>query len=90
MKRLVAIVGVAEGNKTRLIYFFDENGKVTNSETTVGKKTASITDKYPSAEFYEREIHEFYGVEFEGCPNITKRLFKAEDDKSLPFRGCKK
>ena len=90
MKRLIAIVATAEGSKTKLEYFFDEKGKVSSEEKVVGKKAPSITDKYPSAEFYEREIYDFYGVEFEGCPDMGKRLFKAEGDNTKPFRGRKK
>ncbi|MCK4328158.1 MAG: NADH-quinone oxidoreductase subunit C [Candidatus Diapherotrites archaeon] len=92
MKRLITIAGIDEGKGVRLVYFYDSNGKVTTTDTRLpyNGSTESISPDYPSAEFYEREIHDFFGITFTGCPNINKRLFKAEGDKKKPFLGARK
>jgi len=45
----------------------------------------SITGIFPNAEPYEREIHELFGVSFEGHPRLTP-LFLERDYKIPPFR----
>ena len=41
-------------------------------------------DIFPSADYYEREIHDFFGVEFEGNPKLHLKLFLADDWKEKP------
>lgn len=88
MKRLITIIAQDTGKGIRLVYVFDEKGKVVTREMTVGykEKAKSLYKQYPSAEYYEREIHDFFGIYFDGCPNIDQRLFKAEKDTTVPFR----
>jgi NADH-quinone oxidoreductase subunit C len=38
----------------------------------------SVTDIFPTANFHEREIYDFFGVEFEGHPNLTRILMPEE------------
>ena len=79
--RLVSIVCVQKEEGFKLIYFFDEKGKVTTKERNITSRvTKSIMTEHPSAEFYEREIHDFYDVEFEGN-NRLHPLFISEEDR---------
>lgn len=44
----------------------------------------SLTDLYPTAEYFEREIFDLFGIRFNNHPNL-KRLF-LEDDYGYPLR----
>ena len=44
----------------------------------------SLTELYPTAEFFEREIFDLFGIRFNNHPNL-KRLF-LEDDYGYPLR----
>ena len=84
--RLVAIVCLDE-NDFYLNYFFDKNGKVKILRFKVSKKKPivdSITDIYPNADYYEREIHDLFGVEFKGNPKLHLKLFLADEWKKKP------
>jgi NADH-quinone oxidoreductase subunit C len=84
--RLIAIVCRDEGDFL-LDYYFDNNGKVSVVKFKVPKsdrKIESITEDYPNADYYEREIHDFFGVEFEGNMNLHLKLFLPEDWKDKP------
>lgn len=45
----------------------------------------SATSLYPTANFHEREIYDFFGVEFEGHPNLT-RILMPDDWVGHPLR----
>lgn len=79
--RLVSIVCMQKEKGFKLIYFFDENGKITTKERNIsGHETKSIMKEHPSAEFYEREIHDFYDVEFEGNDRLHP-LFVSDEQR---------
>ncbi|MBN2258911.1 MAG: NADH-quinone oxidoreductase subunit C [Clostridiales bacterium] len=46
----------------------------------------TITGIYPGAQYYERDIHEFFGIEFEGNPMSYKDLFLELWDEMPPMR----
>ena len=48
-------------------------------------KLDSIVDVWPAANFYEREIFDLFGVEFNGHPNLT-RIMMPEDWVGHPLR----
>jgi len=84
--RLVAIVCVDE-KKFRLIYQFDSKGKMKNIVVRVSKRRPlipSISDIYPVAELFEREIHDFFGVEFPGNTRLHDKLFLPDNYKGKP------
>jgi NADH-quinone oxidoreductase subunit C len=51
----------------------------------VGASLASSIGVFPSAEPYERELHELFGVHFEGHPRLTP-LFLEREYAVPPFR----
>ena len=51
----------------------------------------SIMDVFPSAEFYEREIHDFFDIEFKGNPRLHEKMFLPDDwDKRPPLQKDKR
>lgn len=85
-KRLIAIVCKDEKDFF-LDYFFDSNGKVFRLKVKLSKQKPiidSIVDIFPSADYFEREIHDFFGVEFKGNPKLHLKLFLPEDWKAKP------
>ncbi len=46
---------------------------------------ASVTAVYPTADFHEREAWDFFGVVFDGHPNLT-RIFMPDDWQGHPQR----
>jgi len=47
---------------------------------------STVTNIYPGARFYEREVHEFFGVEFAGNEDSYKPLFLERWDAIPPLR----
>jgi len=84
--RLIAIVCRHE-NDFYLDYYFDDNGKISVLKFKVPKKEPiieSIIEDYPNADYYEREVHDFFGVEFEGNPNLHLKMFLPDDWNKKP------
>ncbi|QVK21774.1 NADH-quinone oxidoreductase subunit C [Mycoplasmatota bacterium] len=46
----------------------------------------TVTSVYPGAKYYERDVHEFFGVKFEGNPDSEKQLFLENWDDLPPLR----
>ncbi len=86
--RLIAIVCDDMGEEFRLRYYFDgKDHNIFFKELRVPKESPvveSLAEEFPPADFYEREIHDFYGVEFEGNKNLHLKLFLPEDWKGKP------
>lgn len=49
-------------------------------------KFLTITNIYPGAKYYERDVHEFFGVVFEGNDDALKQLFLENWDDIPPLR----
>jgi NADH-quinone oxidoreductase subunit C len=85
-RRLIAIVCKDEGDFS-LDYYFDDKGKIIVLKFKVPKKKPiieSIVDVFPNADYFEREIHDFFGVEFEGNTKLHLKLFLPDDWNKKP------
>jgi len=49
-------------------------------------KFDTVTSIYPGAKYYERDVHEFFGVVFAGNPDSNKQLFLENWDDIPPLR----
>lgn len=74
LRHLSTITGVDLGQEMELLYHFSYKYSV---EISIGvkvpksaPKVPTITDLIPGAIFYEQEIHDLLGIEFEGHPNM--------------------
>lgn len=86
-QRLISIVCIDNPKDFSLDYYFDKAGKISVVSFTVPKSKPvleSIMDIFPNADYYEREIHDFFGIEFEGNPKLHLKLFMADDWKKKP------
>ncbi|OPY77361.1 MAG: NADH-quinone oxidoreductase subunit C [Syntrophorhabdus sp. PtaU1.Bin058] len=73
-----------------LVYFFNTHRELCRIKVTLKldpeKPVApTISNIYPMASWYEREVHEFFGVYFEGHPNLTY-LFLHDGIDHYPLR----
>jgi NADH-quinone oxidoreductase subunit C len=59
-----------------------------NVKTRLGieePRLPSVVDLFPTANFQEREVYDFFGVEFEGHPDL-RRILLPEDYEGFPQR----
>ncbi len=49
-------------------------------------RVKSLSSLYPSADYMEREMHEFFGVVFEGNPWMGRKFLLAPDTPEYPLR----
>jgi NADH dehydrogenase I D subunit len=66
---------------------FDPPGRLRLKVPLFGKDplTASITDLWPSADWYEREVYDLFGIGFNGHPNL-RRILMPHDWEGHPLR----
>jgi len=85
--RLMAISAIDEGKHVTLCYhFWDTKGNdLLNVKVKVaGHDISTISDIIPNALGYEREIHDLFGVEFEGAK--LEPLLVPKGYKKYPLR----
>lgn len=79
---IVTISATDIGEDFELIYHFDcGEGVVLNLRYDISKEDGtinSITDIFPGAEFYERELMDMFGIEVENHPD-PRRLYMADN-----------
>ncbi len=85
-----SISGVDKTDQIEIVYHICslENKIKLTVKTTVersGGKIDSIQDIIPAANWFEREIWELYGVDFNGHPNLTRFLLPDDWDQGNPM-----
>ncbi len=91
IQHLTTITGVDVGDDIEVIYHLDcGSGVLLDLKCVVPKKKLSIdtvTDVFPGAIFYERELMEMFGVKVRKHPD-PRRLFLPDDwpKKEYPLR----
>ncbi len=88
---LVSIVGMDWGETLGCVYYLTSTAD--NSQVAVKVETAdrenpllhSITDIWKSAELYEREVYDYFGIRFINHPDM-RRLFLRNDWVGYPLR----
>ena len=88
---LLTCVDWLEENKFQLVFlvFNWQNGIRIQIRAKIDRDApqfTTITGIYPGAKYYERDVHEFFGVEFEGNPDSYKQLFLENWDSIPPMR----
>lgn len=88
---LLTCVDWIEENKFQLVYILFNWKKPIRIQirTKIDReapKFRTITNIYPGAQYYERDVHEFFGVEFEGNEDSYKQLFLENWDDMPPLR----
>ena len=88
---LITCIDWINVNKFQLVYTFMnwDNGVTLIVRTYLDREAPhfrTITDIYPGAAYYERDVHEFFGVTFEGNPASEKPLFLELWDDIPPMR----
>ncbi len=91
--RLATATGSDRSTGVELLYHFaiDRDGTVVNIRTTLDKpfpKIDSLAKYYPAADFIEREIYDFLGVEFTGHPDPRKIL--SSHDRPADFHAMRR
>lgn len=90
LSMLTCVDWIAEG-ELQLVYILMnwDNGVRIQVRTRIHRdapKFVTCTNVYPGAKFYERDVHEFFGVEFEGNDDALKQLFLEMWDDIPPLR----
>ena len=88
---MLSCVDWIEDGEFQLVYllFNWEQGVRLQVRTRIDRanpKFATVVSIYPGAQYYERDVHEFFGVEFEGNPMSYKQLFLENWDDMPPLR----
>jgi NADH:ubiquinone oxidoreductase subunit C len=85
--RLVTMTGVArDDGETTIIYHYSRRGQAINFKTvTRGGAIRSLAPLLRPASWIEREIHDFFAVDFTGHPNLIP-LMRPPDLKDGFFR----
>ena len=87
---LTTISGADLGENFEVIFHFFVKNMVVNLRTEVPRakpRLDTITDIIPGSTLYEREVHDMFGIDFKGHPNLA-RLELSDDwpDGVYPLR----
>jgi len=86
--RISSISGLDTGRDLEVIYHFVSGEMVINIKTHLPRKNpeiSTITDLFPGANLFERELMEMLGIRVKNHPN-PKRLFLSETSPETPLR----
>jgi Ni,Fe-hydrogenase III component G len=82
--RLVTLTAApAAGSGYRLIYHWDVEDELVNVVTHVEREVASIADIAPAADWVERELRDYYALEFTGRQQTDALMLRPGDEPGL-------
>jgi NADH-quinone oxidoreductase subunit C len=82
--RLVTITGTEDDLGVQLIYHWDIDGELLNVTSRVRDGVAtSIVDIWPAADWIEREIRDYYAIEFSGRADTPPLMLRDGDEPGL-------
>jgi len=88
--RLVTLTAMPDASGGhRVMYHWDADGALINIATTVQTSIATIADILPAADWVEREIRDYYALEFEGRAETPTLMLRDGDEPGLFSRTCK-
>jgi NADH-quinone oxidoreductase subunit C len=84
---LTAIDRLARENRFELVYLFYamEHHSWLRLKTRTDGQAPSITSIAPAADWYERELFDLFGIEFQGHPEL-RRIMLPDDWQGHPLR----
>jgi NADH:ubiquinone oxidoreductase subunit C len=84
---LTAVDRLTREERFELVYLFYSIEQKTwvRVKTRTDRQAPSLTPKIPGANWYEREVFDLFGIEFEGHPNLT-RIMLPDDWQGYPLR----
>lgn len=85
---LETITAFDKGDALRMVYLFNVHHKVHRTavyfDLPYDAELQSITNVFPSANWFESEVYDMFGVTFKGHPDL-KRLLTPEGMKGFPL-----
>lgn len=84
--RLISITCLQEGKVFTLVYHIDKAGKVLTFKVSNKGIFESVSDLFPTAEIYEREAHDLFGVKFDNPTSHEVFLLPERWRKKPPMR----
>lgn len=86
--RISTITGYDSGKDIELIYHFPVGRRLVNLKVRIQRNKPSIetiTNLFPGANMFERELHDLVGVDVVGHPNL-KRILLDKTSPRAPLR----
>ena len=82
--RFVTLTVIPEGDGFRFIYHWDVEGELLYVTTPIaGNVATSIVDIWPAADWVEREVRDYYAVEFAGRAETPPLMLQDGDEPGL-------
>lgn len=82
--RWITMTVIPADDDFRLLYHWDLGGTLLTVATTItGTRVASVTDLLPAADWVEREMHDYYALEFVGRDETPALMLRPGDEPGL-------
>jgi NADH:ubiquinone oxidoreductase subunit C len=88
--RFITLTVIPEGQRFRFVYHWDVDGVLLNIVTHLDDRSAvSIADILPAADWVEREVRDYYAIEFSGRSETPTLMLQEGDEPGLFTRTTK-